>query len=257
MNTRLVVRSVFLLALGAAAVAISAGSARAAEKAAEGSCGALFNANVCTSYRMRAGKITELTLRVPVAMIERAPANAPMAWPPKPDLDIPFSPAVEKQTGFTYASIYWEPHGHAPAAFMHPHFDFHFNFAPKQQIEAITCKDTVKPRALPTGYALVDVNMPPIGERVGSCVPGMGMHSLPDSDLTSKNAWKGSMIVGYYSGKPIFFEPMITTALLLQKHSFSLPIPEGIAPAPHVRYPREFRAVYIPGSKAYDFMFFY
>lgn len=257
MNTRLVVRSVLLLALGAAAAAISAGSARAAEKPAEGSCGTLFNANVCTSYRMRAGKITELTLRVPVAMIEHAPANAPMTWPPRADLNVPFAPAVQEQTGFTYASIYWEPHGHAPAAYAVPHFDFHFYFAPERQIEEITCKDTVKPRALPTGYALRDVNVPQIGEMVGSCIPDMGMHASPGADFNLKTSWKGSMMVGYYSGKPIFFEPMITTALLLQKHSFSLPIPRGIEPAPRVRYPRAFRAVYLAESKAYDFTFFY
>jgi hypothetical protein len=257
MNTKLVVRSVLFLAVGAAAVVISAGSARAAEKAAEGSCGALFDTNVCTSYRMRAGKITELTLRVPVAMIEHAPANAPMAWPPRPDLKVPFAPVVQKQTGFTYASIYWEAHGHTPAAYTVPHFDFHFYFVPERQVEEITCKDTVKPRVLPTGYALPDVNVPQIGELVGLCIPDMGMHAAPDSDLNRKTPWKGSMMVGYYSGKPVFFEPMITTALLLQKHSFSLPIPRGIEPAPHVRYPREFRAVYVPGSNAYDFMFFY
>jgi hypothetical protein len=33
------------------------------------------------------------------------------------------------------------------------------------------------------------------------------------------------MIVGYNIGKPIFFEPMISKALLMQKQSFDLPMP--------------------------------
>lgn len=258
MHTELTLRRVFCLALGLAACAVFAGSARAeAPRATAVSCGPLFGANICTSYRTRAGKITELTLRVPVAMIEHAPADAPMAWPPRPDLNVPFAPAVQKQTGFTYASIYWEPHGHVPAAYAHPHFDFHFYFVPQRQIEQITCKDTVKPRVLPAGYALRDATAPQIGKLVGSCIPNMGMHSAPVTDFNPKTVWKGSLILGYYDGKPIFFEPMITTARLLQKHSFSLPVPQGIAAVPHVRYPREFRAVYVPGSKAYDFTFFY
>jgi len=33
------------------------------------------------------------------------------------------------------------------------------------------------------------------------------------------------MIVGYIVGKPIFFEPMISKALLMQKQSFDFPMP--------------------------------
>lgn len=255
-----VVCSVLCLALRFTVSTVFAGSAcaetgKAANSTTGESCGPLFGTNICTSYRMRAGKITELTLRIPVSVIEQAPANAPMEWPPKPDLTLPFAAAVEKQTGFTYASVYWEPHGHAPAAYMVPHFDFHFYFAPEEQIEQISCKDTVKPRTLPAGYALSDIKMPPIGELVGSCIPDMGMHAHPETDR--KALWKGSMMIGYYSGKPIFFEPMITKALLLEKRSFSLPIPQDIEPASHVRYPREFRAVYLPENNAYKFTLFY
>ena len=62
--------------------------------------------------------------------------------------------------------------------------------------------------------------------------------------------------MGYNSGKPVFIEPMITKALLMKKHSFSLPIPE-IAPTPNVRFPRRFNAVYHPENESYDFTFSY
>lgn len=259
MNLRWMVRNVFYFALGIAAVLAFSGSAGAqSEQAAAGSCGSLFGTKVCTAYQMRAGKVISFSLRVPVAMIEHAPANVPMVWPPKADLNVHFAPVVEKQTGFRYANIYWNAHGHGPATYLVPHFDFHFYFVPERQVETINCKDTVKPRAVPVGYALPpDENVPQIGEVVGACVPNMGMHAAPDTDFNSKSPWKGSLLVGYYDGKPIFVEPMITTALLLQKHSFSLPVPPGIAPAAHVRYPRSFRAVYLAKAQAYDFTFFY
>lgn len=259
MNLRWMVKNVFYFALAIAAVLAFSGSAGAqSEQAAAGSCGSLFGAKVCTSYQMRAGKVISFSLRVPVAMVEHAPADVPMVWPPKADLNVRFAPVVEKQTGFTYANIYWNAHGHAPAIFMVPHFDFHFYFVPERQVEAISCKDTVKPRAVPAGYLLPpDENVPQIGEVVGACVPDMGMHAFPASDFASKAPWKASLLVGYYGGKPIFAEPMITSALLLQKHSFTLPVPAGIEPAAHVRYPKGFRAVYLPDSKAYDFTFFY
>jgi len=252
-------RNEWCLLLGMVTILTLTGGARAGvKKAAEESCSPLYGASICTSYEMQAGKITEFSLRIPVAMIEHAPADAPMVWPPKRDISVPFAPAVAKQTGFTFANVYWNPHGHGPSVYSVPHFDFHFYFVPEQTVEEIDCKDTVKPQAVPVGYILPpDENVPGIGKIVGACVPDMGMHSSPEADFNSKTPWKGSLLVGYYGGNSIFLEPMITTALLLQRRSFSLRIPQGIEPAAHVRYPKEFHAVYLPKYKAYDFTFIY
>jgi hypothetical protein len=245
-------------ALGVVTILGFAAGARAQiERPTTPTCAPLFGANVCTSYQMRDGRITQLTLRVPVAVVEHAPADVPMVWPPHPDLDVPFAPAATKQTGFTFASIWWEAHGHPPAAFMVPHFDLHFYFAPKQKIETIDCKDTAKPSVVPAGYVLPDLTDPHIGKMIGACVPQMGMHATPVADATLRSGWKASLIVGYYRQQPKFFEPMVSNALLLQKHSFTLPVPQDIQPVAHVRYPKTFRAVYLPKSKAYDFTFFY
>ena len=84
----------------------------------------------------------------------------------------------------------------------------------------------------------------------------MGMHAVPAADLNLKTPWQTSLLIGYYGGKPIFIEPMITRALLLRKHSFSLSVPK-IERTTHVRYPRRFRAVYHPKSETYDFIFSY
>jgi hypothetical protein len=251
------VRSTFCCVGGTVAVLAFVGSALAqTKKVAAGPCGSVYDVKVCTSYRTRSGKVTEFSLSVPVAAIEQAPAQVPMVWPPKADANVRFAPVVEEQTGFTFANIYWEAGGHPPAAYMVPHFDFHFYFVPEQNVQEIDCKDTSKPRTLPARYTLPDVNAPQLGELVGLCVPAMGMHAVPDADLNARGPWEASLLVGYYGGKPMFIEPMVTRALLLRKHSFSLAVPE-IERTPHVRYPRRFRAVYLPKSKTYDFTFSY
>jgi hypothetical protein len=257
MKMRLVTRNALCFGVGIVIALAFADSARAqTEKTAEASCGSVFGVKVCTSYRTRSGKVTAFTLSVPVAAIEQAPAKVPMVWPPKADAVVRLAPAVEEQTGFQFANIYWEAGGHPPGAYMVPHFDFHFYFVPEGKVQAIDCKDASKPSALPAGYTLPDVNVPQLGELVGLCVPAMGMHAVPDADLKAKAPWEASLLVGYYKGQPMFIEPMVTRAFLLQKRSFSLTIPE-IAQMPHVRYPKRFRAVYVPKSNTYDFTFSY
>jgi len=216
----------------------------------------MFGAKVCSFYRARAGHVREFGITIPLTAIQQAPVNAPMVWPPKQEADIPLPPIVQEQTGFTFAKIYWEAHGHVPSVYMFPHFDFHFYFIPQQDVNGIDCKDLQKPAALPAGYALIDANVPPIGELIGLCVPYMGMHALPPADLAPEARWAAPLIVGYYRKKPIFIEPMVTQARFLRERSFSLPIPR-IEPVSHVRYPAHFRAIYLAKSKTYDFIFSY
>src|SRR5690242_8077198 len=105
---KLRVWSILCSALGVLTILVFAAAAQAQiQKSAKATCAPLFGANVCTSYQMHDGKITQITLRVPVAAIENAPANPTMVMPPHPDLDIPFPPIVRQQTGFTFASIWW------------------------------------------------------------------------------------------------------------------------------------------------------
>lgn len=222
----------------------------------QGPCGSMFGVKVCTFYQTRSGQVSEFGLSVPIAAIQQAPSNPPMIWPPKEDESVSFASIVEAQTGFTFANIYWEAHGHPPKVYMIPHFDFHFYFIPEEEVKGIDCKDSSKPPSLPAGYTLPDINVPSLGEMVGLCVPNMGMHAVPDADLAPAAPWAASMLVGYYGGKPIFIEPMVAGARLLQKHTFSLAIPP-IEQVPRVRYPRRFHAVYLAKSQTYNFIFSY
>jgi hypothetical protein len=61
------------------------------------------------------------------------------------------------------------------------------------------------------------------------------------------------MVIGYYKTKPIFIEPMISRAMLLEKKSFELPIPT--VPGMTGPHPTTFRADYDATANAYRFVF--
>jgi hypothetical protein len=182
-----------------------------------------------------------------------------MVWPPVAVASLDFPEPARQASGFTQMTMHWESGGHPPAAYMTPHFDFHFNLVPATDLMAIDCADTTKPAAVPRGYSLPDITLPPEMAKVvgapamiGLCVPQMGMHAMLQSEVERKGAARGSMVIGYYHGKPIFFEPMLSRAMLLEKKSFDLPVPV----IPGLRaYPTRFRADYDPANQSYRFAF--
>ena len=183
-----------------------------------------------------------------------------MAWPPVAEAVLELPEASRQASGLQNLTMYWEAMGHPPGPYMTPHFDFHFNVVPTAEIAAIDCKDESKPTALPAAYSLTDQKLPPdmakaigVSTLVGICVPGMGMHSLLTSEMQSKETFRGSMVVGYYHGKPIFVEPMLTKAMLMEKKSFDLAIPE--VPGLAVAHPTKFHAEYDAAKQSYRFVF--
>lgn len=225
-----------------------------------GECGDAYGAQVCTWARMQGDSLVELGATVPVAGIENAPKDAPMTWPPVPAAVLALPAAAQQQAGMTHLTIYWENMGHPPGAYLTPHFDFHFYTISPADRTAMDCADLSKPGALPAGYNLPDVVMPPpiatmIGTStlVGLCVPQMGMHSLLEKELSDTTLFGGTMVIGYYKGQPIFIEPMLSQAMLLEKRPFTLPVPA--IPGMTGSYPRAFRAEWIPEQNAYRFVF--
>lgn len=152
-------------------------------------------------------------------------------------------------------TVNWEGHGHPPAAFLAPHFDFHFYSIDQDAVGAIDCSDETRPATLPTGYTLPDIEVPGMGTLVGLCVPMMGMHAMPTPDASATEAFDASMIVGYYAGRPVFFEPMVARDFLRQRSNFDLPMPAVAGLPPGVRYPTAFRADFDAASDAYRFVF--
>ena len=77
------------------------------------------------------------------------------------------------------------------------------------------------------------------------------MHSLLASELEAKEVFRGTMVIGYWKTKPIFIEPMISKAMLLEKKSFELPVPT--VPGMTGPHPTSFRADFDEQAQAYRF----
>ena len=225
------------------------------ERLVQGECKPFNDGQVCTWARMSGNTLLAFGATIPLRAVEGAPAEMPMAWPPKADAVINLPAVVDSAVGFSNMNIFWEPHGHPPGPYLVPHFDFHFNNVSAADIAAIDCADSTKPAALPAAYELPDVVIPQVGTLVGLCVPGMGMHALPAAELHSTALFQKTMIAGYYHQKPIFIEPMITRATLMERRTFSLDVP-GVSGEPaNVRLPSRFQAQYDSTAQAYRFEF--
>lgn len=242
------------------ALAVGAFTGEAPTVEVKGACADVFKAQVCTWAKTKGKNLVEAGAVVPLASIVNAPADQPMVWPPAAaaEIDMP-RPAVQ-HGGFTQLTVFWEPGGHPPGAFMTPHFDFHFYTVAASERAAIDCSDVSKPASLPAGYGLPDIPLPPemakmmgVPALIGLCVPHMGMHALLTTEIERKDAFNGSMVIGYYKGNPIFIEPMVSKAMLMEKKSFDLPIPEvpGLV-GPHAT---KFHAEYDASHQAYRFIF--
>jgi len=221
----------------------------------QGECRPVHGADICVWGEVSGNTLVAFGATVPVGSVENAPAEAPMVWPPVVAATIPLPEVVKSATGFDNLRIFWEVHGHPPGPYLVPHFDFHFYTIPAADVAAIDCADSTKPGQLPAAYELPDVSIPQIGNLIGLCVPGMGMHSLLGAELHAPTAFQKTMVVGYYHRQPIFIEPMITRATLLQLRSFPLPVPRVPGWPAKGRYPTTFQADYDSTAQAYKFVF--
>ena len=225
-----------------------------------GECADAYQAQVCTWARMQGTTVVAVGVTVPTASIENAPDDQPMVWPPAITATLSMPESAQQQAGLTELTMFWEAHGHPPGPYLTPHFDFHFYTIPPAERYAIDCTDETKPSVMPAGYTLPDVILPPpmaemagVDTLIGLCVQQMGMHSLLTTELESTDTFRGSMVIGFYHGAPIFIEPMVTRSVLLEKRSFDLPIPS--IPGMTGAYPRAFRAEYDAEQQAYHFVF--
>ena len=242
-----------------AAAALSACAKDTPIVTVNGECADVFRAQVCTWARTQGDSVLDVGAVVPIASIENSPADAAMVWPPAAAASLALPASVQQKTGLTQLTMYWEGMGHPPGPYLTPHYDFHFYTVAPQERTAMDCADLTKPSALPAAYSLPDVQLPPpmakmtgVGTLVGLCVPQMGMHAVPAAALADTNAIRGTMVIGYYKGKTIFVEPMLSRAMLLEKKGFDLPMPT--IPGMTGNYPHAFRAEYSEQLKAYRFV---
>lgn len=222
----------------------------------DGECQDMFGADVCTWGTLSGDEVVEFGATIPLAAIEGAPAEAELVWPPvMAAAAVRFPEEVRQATGFDHLGINWEPHGHPPALFMTPHFDFHFYSLTPAEIAAVDCSNVEKPASLPSGYALPDIEIPDLGTLVGICVPAMGMHAMPETEIDDTELFGASMLVGYYQQSLISVEPMISQAKLEARQSFEMEVPAVPSTGPVTAWPTGFEAVYDESAEAYRFVF--
>ena len=226
----------------------------------KGACADVHKSQVCTWAKMQGETVLEVGDTVPIGAIENAPDTVTMVWPPVPVATLDIPEVARQKSGMNNLTMFWEASGHPTGAFFTPHFDFHFNGVSSAEINAIDCKDLTKPAAIPAGYGLPDFDLPPDASKmmgvktmIGLCVPKMGMHAVPAVDVDRKEPFQASMIVGYNIGKPIFFEPMISKALLMKKESFDLTMPA--VPGGTGAQPSKFHAEYDAQKQEYRLIF--
>jgi hypothetical protein len=198
---------------------------------------------------------TEMGATIPLALVESVPTDVEMVWPPQELATLPLPTEARVALGIDHMGINWEAHGHPPASFMTQHFDFHFYSVSEADVRAIDCVDETKPTQLPARYALPDIDVPGMGVLVGLCVPNMGMHAMPAREVSETDPFDASMMLGYYSGRPVFFEPMVSRGLLLQRSDFTLEMPTVPGLPAGVRYPTRFRAEYVASQEVYRLVF--
>jgi hypothetical protein len=242
-------------ALVAAACATQVAPVSMPTRQVAGSCKPAFGAQICSYAEMSGTRVVALGATIPMAAIDNTPLDGPMVWPPVADAVVPMPAEARAATGIDHLTVYWEHHGHPPAPFLTPHFDFHFYTISDADRLAIDCANKTKPAILPTGFSLPDIEIPGLGMLTGICAPGMGMHSLVTSELAGTTPFSGTMVLGFYNARPIFFEPMVAKVKLEEKKSFTLPLvtPAGLAAGVH--YPARFEAVYDASIPGYRFVF--
>ena len=127
----------FGLALVALALGLLACSKEPQVQVVQGECRPLFGSDACTWGRMSGDSLVSFGATIALASVEGAPAEAAMVWPPVMAGSLDMPTAVQTATGFRTLTMYWEPHGHPPGAFLTPHFDFHFYAIPLDTVKAI------------------------------------------------------------------------------------------------------------------------
>lgn len=116
-------------------------------------------------------------------------------------------------TPFLHVLLDWNPAGHEPEnVYTLPHFDFHYYTIsdeeraaiPPYEVDSSGFKNLPAPAYMPANYIAI-----PGG------VPQMGAHWVDvTSPELSGQTFTQTFLMGSYSGKVIFYEPMITKAFL-------------------------------------------
>ncbi|MGR7921391.1 hypothetical protein CGX12_09530 [Zobellella denitrificans] len=155
-------------------------------------------------------------------------------------------------TGYDHVAVDWNPHGHIPPGiYDKPHFDFHFYVIDAEQRNAITVvgEDLERARKAPEpAHMPADYVLPP-----GTEVPRMGAHAIdPGSDEFQEKPFTQTFIYGFYDGRTIFVEPMMTLEFLASRPDVSTPVKQPEIHDPAFAYPTSYGVRYDTANAQYE-----
>lgn len=155
---------------------------------------------------------------------------------------LPLHQKARDLTPFDHLAVDWNPHGHEPQhVYDLPHFDFHFY--------KISLQDRLSIAPYSSATAALFDNFPPSGFMPATFiptpggVPQMGKHWVDvSSPEFNGHPFTKTFIYGSYNGQVIFFEPMITLALIKSNtiSQTNIPVPQSFAPT-NTYYPTVYR----------------
>lgn len=151
--------------------------------------------------------------------------------PPADATSFVFTPAdaIETWSPIQYATLDWNPQGHAGPGYDVPHFDFHAYLVPQSEVESITAG----PCAAVSPDSFYQANLPIMRscfpstdgsyQNLGAVEPNMGNHLIstvsPEfaamaQGQNASESFTHTFIYGVYGGEITFLEPMITQTYL-------------------------------------------
>jgi len=161
-------------------------------------------------------------------------------------VDLPKEAAM---TGYDHFTVNWNPMGHIPpGVYDSPHFDFHFYLLSPTERYRISLEGEDRARAqkqpspkfMPEGYILPE----------GTAEPRMGAHAIdPSGPEFNHQPFTKTFIYGFYDGRMIFVEPMITKAFLETKTTLTDNVKLPQSYQVHAYYPTKYRVGYDPVRK--------
>ena len=180
---------------------------------------------------------------------ESALTNLPTTLPGT-EFIIPM-PSDAPASVFNHVAINWQPQGHPPPmVYMRPHFDVHFYLVPISARDAMTPADPA--------FGAKALKAPPAEQAppryVGdpNAIPRMGTHwTNRDSHEFHGQLFTNTMVYGFYDGKMVFIEPMMTKAYLESKPDETKAIATPSRYAVAGRYPASYRVAFDAATMEY------
>ena len=154
-------------------------------------------------------------------------------------------------TGIDHVTVDWNPHGHIPPGiYTVPHFDFHFYMIDrKHQLAVAFPKQEKDPAARVTNATIIPPGYQVVPETVSD---QMGVHAInPASPEFHNKPFTATFIYGYYNGRLIFLEPMITRAFLRSHPNATFRIPTPSKTSYPGYYPTTYSVHYAPAHRSY------